>query len=138
MPKPERTVTVCALGPLANIALAIAKRSEIADRLKGLVLMGGASQGGNMSAVAEFNMFVDPHAVARVFSAPVRRTVVSLDVTSKLLLTGRELARLTAVNNKITEQVKKLLAFCEEYIRAGAPQPLHDPAVIAWVLAPKP
>lgn len=135
--KPSGTVTICALGPLTNIALAIAKRPDIASRLKGLVLMGGASQGGNMNAVAEFNIFVDPHAAARVFSAPVRKTVVSLDVTSKLLLTGHELDRLTTVTNKINEQVKKLLNLYEIYSRAGAPRPLHDPAVIAWLLAPE-
>ncbi|APG93968.1 nucleoside hydrolase [Sinorhizobium americanum] len=135
--KPPASVTICALGPLTNIALAFAKRPDIASRLKRLVLMGGASQGGNMNAVAEFNVFVDPHAAARVFSAPVSKTVVSLDVTSKLLMTEYVLDRLTTVTSKITEQLKKLLTLYEGYTRTGRPRSLHDPAVIAWLLAPE-
>ncbi|MCP8896504.1 nucleoside hydrolase [Shinella daejeonensis] len=134
--RPAGTVTICALGPLTNIALALAKRPEIADRLEGLVMMAGASQGGNMNAVAEFNVFVDPHAAARVFAAPVRKVVVSLDVTRKLLVTETELRRLTAAKNGITAEVTKLLGLYDACARAGAPRALHDPAVIAMLLAP--
>lgn len=116
------------------MALAFAKRPEIAERLNEIVLMAGASHGGNMNAVAEFNVFVDPHAAAKVFAAPVKKTVVSLDVTSKLLVTEQELVQLTSASNKVTEQVKKLLGLYELFIKAGAPRPLHDPAVIARLL----
>ncbi|MDR9781727.1 nucleoside hydrolase [Rhizobium redzepovicii] len=134
---PPGTITICALGPLTNVALAIAKCPEIAGRLHGLVLMAGASQGGNMNAVAEFNVFVDAYAAARVFAAPVPKTVVSLDITSKLLLTERELNRLTSANNAITPRLKGLLTLYENYIKLGKPRPVHDPAVIAWLLAPE-
>lgn len=134
---PPGKVTICALGPLTNIALALAKHPEIAGRLKAIVMMAGASQGGNMNAVAEFNVFVDPHAAARVFAAPVRKVVASLDVTKTLLVTARELERLTATNNRMNAEVKGLLRLYEAYARAGAPRPLHDPAVIAWLLAPE-
>jgi purine nucleosidase len=134
---PPGRVTICALGPLTNIALALAKQPEIAGRLKAIVMMAGASQGGNMNAVAEFNVFVDPHAAARVFAAPVRKVVASLDVTSKLLVTPHELARLTAGDNAIKAEVKGLLKLYAGYADAGAPRPLHDPAVIAWLLAPE-
>ncbi|WAJ28442.1 nucleoside hydrolase [Antarcticirhabdus aurantiaca] len=135
--KPAGTVTICALGPLTNIALAVAKCPEIACRVRELVLMGGASQGGNMNAVAEFNMFVDPHAAARVFSAPIRKTVVSLDVTSRLLLTEHELGRLTMGSGRLAQQVGKLLNLYRNSLMAGAPRALHDPAVIAWLLMPE-
>ncbi len=135
--RPAGTVTICALGPLTNIALAFAKRPEIADRLRALVMMAGASQGGNMNAVAEFNVFVDPHAAARVFASPVRKVVASLDVTQKLLATERDLGRLMAIPNRIASQVSGLLRLYEAYAKAGSPRPLHDPAVIAWLLAPE-
>ncbi len=63
---PDRLVVV-ALGPLTNLALAVQRDPEALRRCARIVIMGGAvSVGGNVTPVAEFNMYVDPHAAAIV------------------------------------------------------------------------
>ncbi len=62
------TVTLVPTGPLTNIALAVRKEPRIADRVQEVVLMGGGYHTGNWSAVAEFNIKVDPEAAHIVFN----------------------------------------------------------------------
>ena len=63
-------VTLCALGPLTNIAMALKKAPDIAERLDRIVLMGGAYfEVGNITPAAEFNIYVDPEAAQVVFGA---------------------------------------------------------------------
>lgn len=133
---PPKSVTLCALGPLTNIALAIAKKPEVCSRLDQIVLMGGAQvQGGNMTPVSEFNIFADPHAAARVFAAPVRKVVVSLDVTAKLPVSLDWIAAVARIDKK--KHLSGLLELYAALAREGHPRPLHDPAVIAWLLEPE-
>ena len=70
--RPPGTVTLCPIGPLTNVALAIIKEPAIVPRLKEIVLMGGAMELGNVTAAAEFNIYVDPHAARVVFEAARR------------------------------------------------------------------
>ncbi|WP_325052809.1 nucleoside hydrolase [Kribbella turkmenica] len=86
-------VTVVAVGPLTNVALAFAQDPEIASLLKGLVIMGGAVSSlefgsGNVTPTAEFNLWVDPEASARVFSAGAPTRLVPLNVTRRLTYTA--------------------------------------------------
>jgi purine nucleosidase/pyrimidine-specific ribonucleoside hydrolase len=84
---PDRLVVV-ALGPLTNLALAIQRDPEALRRCARIVVMGGAvSVGGNVTPVAEFNMYVDPHAAAIVFEAGLPIDLVPLDVTRQVILT---------------------------------------------------
>ncbi|WP_312795117.1 nucleoside hydrolase [Tianweitania sp.] len=131
------SVTICALGPLTNIALVLAKRPDLASRIAQVVLMGGSqTAGGNMSAVAEFNIFADPHAADRVFGSPVPKVVVSLDITTKLLVDLNWIEEVAAIGGQVSWQLLGLLEFYAGYARADKPRPLHDPAVIAWLLQP--
>ena len=74
-------MTLCALGPLTNIALAFARAPDVVGRVARIVAMGGGGlEGGNTTPVAEFNILVDPHAAQAVFAlgrpggaAPARR-----------------------------------------------------------------
>jgi pyrimidine-specific ribonucleoside hydrolase len=82
----DRPVTVLALGPLTNVAALIAARPDVAARLERIVLMGGGARVlGNMTPAAEFNIWFDPEAAARVFAAGVPITMVGLDVTHQAL-----------------------------------------------------
>src|SRR4029077_17538480 len=65
-----KSITLCALGPLTNIAMALVAAPDIAAGVAELVLMGGATRGqGNVTAVAEFNIHADPHAASVVFDS---------------------------------------------------------------------
>lgn len=84
------TVTLCPLGPLTNIALALVREPKIASRIKQIVLMGGGFfEGGNITPTAEFNIYVDPHAADVVFRSGVPIVVMPLDVTHKALTTAK-------------------------------------------------
>ena len=65
--EPSGTVTLCPVGPLTNIAMAMRLAPDIIQRIKSIVLMGGAIGIGNITPAAEFNIYVDPHAADVVF-----------------------------------------------------------------------
>ena len=94
----ERTsgaVTLCTLGPLTNIALALVKAPDIAPKIREIVMMGGGFfEGGNTTPAAEFNIYVDPEAAKVVFGAGVPITMMPLDVTHKVLTTKARVGRL--------------------------------------------
>jgi purine nucleosidase len=134
------SVTLCALGPLTNIAMALVKAPAIAPRIKEIVLMGGGYfEGGNITPAAEFNIYVDPEAAHTVMRSGVPITMVPLDVTHQILTTQDRIDRLNALGNRTGEAVAQMLHFSErfdlqKYGSKGAP--LHDPCVIAYLLAP--
>lgn len=139
MGRPERTVTLCPLGPLTNVALAIRKAPEIVPRLKGIVLMGGAIGLGNVTPAAEFNIQVDPHAAAIVLGAGAPVTMLPLDVTHKALVTPERLARFGAMGTAVGAACHGMLDFFGRFdlARYGMEGgPLHDPCVIAHLLRP--
>ncbi|HEX5630764.1 MAG TPA: nucleoside hydrolase [Acidimicrobiia bacterium] len=134
------TVTICPLGPLTNVGVALARAPEIAPRLGGIVLMGGGFfEGGNTTPAAEFNIYVDPQAADIVFRSGVPITVMSLDVTHRALMVPRHLDRFAAMGTRLGTAVHGLLTFYERYdvekygMEGG---PLHDPCVIAYLLRP--
>ena len=86
-------VTLCTLGPLTNVALALQRAPEIATRIREIVMMGGAYfEVGNITPAAEFNIYVDPHAADVVFRSGVPLTVLPLDVTHKVVASPARLA----------------------------------------------
>ena len=133
-------ITLCALGPLTNIAMAFVKAPEIAGKVRELVVMGGACfELGNVTPAAEFNIHVDPHAAATVIDSGIPITMMPLDVTHQLLSTLPRLAALRALGNRCGKAVAALLTSFEENRRAefGArAKALHDPSVIAYLLRP--
>jgi purine nucleosidase len=134
------TITLCALGPLTNIAVAVAKAPEIAGMIGELVVMGGACfELGNVTPAAEFNIHVDPHAAALVVDSGIRITMIPLDVTHQLLTTPPRLAALRALGNRCGPAVAELLTAFERNRRGKfgtRSTALHDPAVIAYLLRP--
>jgi purine nucleosidase len=134
------TITVCALGPLTNIAMAFIKAPEVAGRIGELVIMGGASFDlGNVTPAAEFNIHVDPHAAAIVLDSGIPITMLPLDVTHQLLTTAPRLAALRALDNRCGGAVAALLDTFEKRRRpkfGTRATALHDPSVIAYLLNP--
>lgn len=141
MTRPAGTVTICALGPLTNIGLALVREPRIASRIKRIVAMGGGFfEGGNMTPAAEFNIYVDPHAAHLVFTSEIPVTLIPLDCTHQALTTHERLAKMRALPNRTGPACVELLEFFErfdeqKYGTDGGP--LHDPCVIAWLLKPE-
>src|SRR6516164_1795140 len=134
------TITVCALGPLTNIAMALVKAPEVAGKIGELVIMGGACfELGNVTPAAEFNIHVDPHAAAIVLDSGIPITMMPLDVTHQLLTTAPRLAAVRALGNRCGSAVAALLVSFEKKRRASfgsRGKALHDPCVIAHLLRP--
>jgi purine nucleosidase len=134
------TITLCSLGPLTNIAMALVKAPEIAGRIRELVIMGGACfKLGNVTPAAEFNIHVDPHAAAIAVDSGIPITMIPLDVTHRVLTTPPRLDALRALGNRCGPTVAALLTSFEKRRRANfgsRSRALHDPCVIAYLLRP--
>ncbi len=141
MAEAEKSVTLCVLGPLTNIALAMIREPKIVPRIAEIVLMGGGCfEGGNTTPAAEFNIYVDPHAAKIVFEAGVPITMFPLDVTHKALTTRKRVQEFRDMNTKAGTATAELLDFFERFdeVKYGTEGgPLHDPNVIAWLLKPE-
>jgi len=133
------SITLCALGPLTNIAMALVKSPKIAPRVRELVLMGGASHSlGNVTPAAEFNVHVDPHAADIVFASGMPIVMMPLDLTYQVLSTAPRLERLRALGNRCGLATAQLLTPIPGYAgRFADGLPLHDPCVIAYLVAPE-
>ena len=138
--QPAGSVTLCPLGPLTNIAMALQKAPDIVPRIQQIVLMGGGYfQGGNITPAAEFNIYVDPQAADIVFRSGVDLVVMPLDVTHKVLTTKARVAAFRALGSNLGQVAADWADFFErfdiaKYGSEGAP--LHDPCVIAYLLRP--
>jgi len=130
---PPKSVAWCALGPLTNVAMAVIKAPDIVDRVGELVLMGGASRAlGNTTPAAEFNIHADPHAARVVFESGLPVTMIPLDVTHQVRSTPERIARIAALGTPVALAVAQLLT-----PPRSEPSALHDPCVIAYLLAPE-
>jgi inosine-uridine nucleoside N-ribohydrolase len=133
-----RPVTLIPTGPLTNIALLLARHPDAAARIERIVLMGGAIAEGNVTPAAEFNVWVDPEAAARVFTSGLDVTMVGLDVTHRALMTPAHADRLRAAG-RVGAMVAELWAFYHEFHRRiyDLPgTPVHDAMAVAHVIRP--
>jgi len=136
----DASVTICPIGPMTNVALAIIKAPEILPKIAEVVFMGGTVfNPGNTSPSAEFNILVDPHAAHVVVHAGVKLTMLGLDVTHKALTTAERHKRLSAIDTSVGRCVAGMLDFynrfdMKRYGMEGGP--LHDPCVIAYLIDP--
>ncbi len=133
-------ITLCVLGPMTNIAVAMTKAPGIAGKIREIAFMGGAALGpGNVTPSAEFNIFTDPHAAQIVFQSGAPLTMFGLDVTYKVITTPARLDAVAAIGTPAAAAACGMLRFYDRHdiARYGAPgAPLHDPCVIAWLLQP--
>jgi purine nucleosidase len=135
-----KRVTVCTLGPLTNLAVALAHTPQIKDGIERIVMMAGAFRElGNRSISAEFNILVDPHAAHIVFEAGIPITMLPLDVTHQAMATPARIDVIRSVGNSVTEIVADILTFWDRKDSkrfGGRGGPLHDPLVFDYLLAP--
>ena len=127
-----------AVGPLTNVALALRRDPGLRSRLGGLTIMGGGAHAGNVTPVAEFNVWADPEAAAIVFGEAAPLTMVGLDVTHKVLLGGTEASRMRSAGTPAAHFAAGLLDYayarCREFGLEAAP--VHDATAIIAVTHP--
>jgi inosine-uridine nucleoside N-ribohydrolase len=129
-------VTLIATGPLTNVALFLSRYPDLQHKLERIVFMGGAIGLGNVTPAAEFNIWVDPEAAARVLTSGLGLTMVGLDVTHRALITDSHVDQLAGAG-RAGRLVADLYAFYSGYHRrqygwAGAP--MHDVVAAAHVV----
>lgn len=136
----QEKVTVIAIAPLTNIALALSLAPDIASRIERLVIMGGAVRvEGNTTPAAEFNTFCDPEAAHRVLTSGVPQTWVPLDVTMRVIMPASWSAELAKSDDPVSRFIGELTLFYSRYYRSyygidGCA--LHDPLTVASVFRP--
>jgi len=134
-------ITLVAVAPLTNVAVAIRKEPRIVKALKEIIIMGGAVRHqGNSSPMAEFNVHVDPHAAHIVFHAGIPATLVPLDVTYQCILTPEDAKRLNKIDSPITkfiyDSTRFYMEFHDEYQQIDGCA-INDPLAMALAFMPE-
>jgi inosine-uridine nucleoside N-ribohydrolase len=130
-------VTLVPVGPLTNVALMLARYPDV--RPERIVLMGGAVAEGNVTPAAEFNIWADPEAAARVFESGIDVTMIGLDVTHKALVGGEAVEQMRA-SGRAGTLVAELLAYYNRFHRETYGfdgSPIHDAVAVAHVFRPQ-
>ena len=130
---------VVALGPLTNLAEALARDSEWGKRIGGISIMGGSTSIGNITPVAEFNVFADPHAAAKVYTSGARLKMCGLNLTHQLEVTNETVTLISELGTEKSTFVASLLKFLlnrAEKMIGSRCAPLHDPCAVLAVTHP--
>jgi inosine-uridine nucleoside N-ribohydrolase len=135
----DEPVTIAAVGPLTNVALLLRTYPELAERIAGIRIMGGAVTEGNTTASAEFNIWQDPEAARIVLDCGRPITLITLDVTHQALFGATDVARLDAVGTRVGSVFADLLRYfarfhAERYGWDGSP--IHDAVAVAHLALP--
>ncbi|MER6176240.1 nucleoside hydrolase [Streptosporangium sp. NPDC001681] len=128
-------VTLVAIGPLTNVALAVLREPRIVDWARGLTILGGSYTWGNFSPAAEFNIAADPEAAAIVFGAGWTVTMIGLNVSRAAMTTEAVAARMAAMGRLGTD----LLIPCVRFygmITADDGPAIHDACAVAHLIDP--
>jgi purine nucleosidase len=134
-------ITLVAVGPLTNVALAIRKEPRIGQAVKEVFIMGGAIRHeGNTTPLAEFNTYVDPHAAHIVYHSGMPITLTPLDVTYQCLLLATDVERIMEVESKIPPFIADATRFYMEFHDAHQGMQgcaINDPLALALTFAPE-
>ncbi|XP_008243078.1 PREDICTED: probable uridine nucleosidase 2 [Prunus mume] len=133
-------VTVVALGPLTNIALATQLEPAFAKNIGQIVLLGGAfAVNGNVNPAAEANIFGDPDAADIVFTSGADILGVGINVTHQVVLTDADREKLARSNGKFAQYLCKILDVYFSYHRDAYSTKgvyLHDPTTLLAAVNP--
>lgn len=135
----EGDITMVTTGPMTNLAMALRMEPRIAEKIKRIVLMGGAYTNGNVTPAAEFNIVADADAAYVCFTSGCPITMVGLDVTRKALCYPEIVARMGKIGNEASRLFVDLMGhFCrtQKEIFGWEGGPLHDPVTIAYLIDP--
>ena len=129
-------LTLIALGPLTNVALALQREPKLAGEIAEIIVMGGAVEAaGNITEHAEFNTYNDPAAAQVVFDSGAHVTLVGLDVTEQVAV-PREGAPWIEGDSASASLANRLLAAWFSLHPDRGPYGLHDPLAVAAAIDP--
>jgi purine nucleosidase len=134
-------VTIIATGPLSNIAAAIQQQPDLASMIGHLIILGGTLGGpGNVTAAAEFNIYCDAEAARAVFRSKITKTIIPIDLTSRITLNLDVLDRLPNESSFGGELLRKLLpgafrAYRQQLGMEGIH--LHDAVAVVAAIRPE-
>lgn len=133
-------VTLVAVAPLTNVALAIRKEPRIVQAVREVIIMGGALRAeGNTTPLAEFNFFVDPHAAHIVLHSGMPITLLPWDITKDVLLTQADVDRLLEIESPISRFIADATRFYIEFHEACfgfSGCSINDPVALAMAFDP--
>jgi purine nucleosidase len=134
-------ITLVCIGPLTNVAVALRKEPRILGAIKDVIIMGGAIRHqGNTTPLAEFNVYVDPHAAHMVYHSGLPITLVPLDVTYQCILTKADVQRLllfkSPISKFIADSTRYYMEFHDEYQKIDGCI-INDPLALALTFAPE-
>ncbi len=131
-------LTLMPTGPLTNIALLLKGYPDVWDKIDSIVLMGGGTTGGNRSASAEFNIFVDPEAAAMVFRSGLPIVMAGLQVTDTATMLPEEYEGFKT-GGKVSQFASGIIGFYAESARKNrfGAAALHDVNAIMAMLKPE-
>jgi purine nucleosidase len=134
-------ITLVAIGPLTNVALAIRLEPRVIQAVREVIIMGGAIRyEGNTTALAEFNTYVDPHAAHIVYHSGMPMTLVPLDVTYQCVLSKQDVQKMRQVDSPITKFVEDATRFYMEFhdeFQSIEGCVINDPLALALTFAPE-
>ncbi|KAJ7126386.1 Inosine/uridine-preferring nucleoside hydrolase domain-containing protein [Mycena crocata] len=149
-------VSVISSGPMTNIALFVVVYPELMEAVEEFVFMGGGVGLGNRSAVAEYNILCDPHAAQIVLDAPVKKTMIPINVTHTAIVTRAMHARLLSpafshppelgeplpkASTNLRHTLSTLIGFFAESYKStfgfNDGPPLHDALTVCYVSQPE-
>ena len=130
-------ITVVTMGPMTNLATAIKREPKLVRKIKQIVLMGGSCGSGNITPVAEFNIFADAEAAQICFESGVPITMIGLDVTRQVLCDNRVIERMQKLHTKESKffvQIMEHACKIQKEIFGIEEMCLHDPVTIAYLI----
>ena len=135
--KENAPITFVATGPLTNIAKAIIKYPYINKYIEKIIIMGGSTNGGNISKYAEFNILADAEAAKIVFESGIKIRMMGLNVTRRLLALPERVDNIAKLNNRVSNLFVDLMKFfnkTQKEVFGLDGGPLHDPTTIVSLL----
>ena len=134
-------ITLCPVGPLTNIAIALQRDPDLVKVVKSVVIMGGAAfVPGNVTAYAEANIWNDPHAAEIVFAADWEVVMIGLDVTSQVTCSEDDYKLIAEGSPKIGQFILDISQFYTRFYHSVLGEEvcvLHDPSAIIAITNPE-
>ena len=137
----ENSISIVGIGPLTNIAMVLMQAPHLKDKIKEIIVMGGSCfEGGNVTAAAEFNFYVDPHAVEIVIDSGVPVTIFGLDVTHQARVSKKLMTQIADLPKTTATNILKVSVdyFSKAYddVYGQDEPPIHDVLTIAYLIDP--